>query len=157
MVPRVRALNFLLLLAALLASPVAVRAGSVKVLKVLPHLLDAQGRMALHPSLYARDAYQHELRSKPELQSGLRFDVRWRGRGVGPLKLKLELRGAQGMKSTATTMTLEQAVTHRGLFANWAKFQLAAEDWKKFGTLTAWRATLWKGDQPLTEQKSFLW
>lgn len=155
MVPRVRALNILLLLAALLATSTAARAGSVKVVKVLPHFLDAQGRMALNPSLYARDAYQLELRKHPELQSGLQFDVRWRGRGTGELKLRLELRGAQG--TTTTTATLEKAVTHRGLFANWAKFQLTGEDWKKFGTLTAWRATLWSGDQQLTEQKSFLW
>jgi hypothetical protein len=132
-----------------------VFAGSVKVIKVLPHFLDQQGRIALNPSLYARDAYQAHLRSNPGERSGLQFDVQWRGRGLGELKLRVELRGAAGSKPT--TATLEETVAHHGLFANWSRLTLTGEPWKSFGELSAWRATLWSGDKLIAEQKSFLW
>ena len=59
------ALRTILLLLALMLTIPAAHAGSAKVLKVLPHFLDEKGRMALNPSLYARDAYQGYLRQTP--------------------------------------------------------------------------------------------
>ena len=146
--------NILLLLALMLMIPVA-HAGSAKVLKVLPHYLDEKGRMALNPSLYARDAYQAYLRQNPEKRSGVKFDVNWRGRGLGELKLRLELRGARGQGPT--TVTLEETVGSSGWFPKWTTLRFTDEQWKAFGELTAWRATLWSGDKMVAEQKSFLW
>lgn len=146
--------NILLLLALMLAIPLA-QAGSAKVFKVLPHYLDDKGRMALNPSLYARDAYQAHLRLNPGKRSGVKFDVNWRGRGLGQLKLRLELRGTQGQAPTSAM--LEETVGSSGWFSKWATLRFTDEQWKAFGELTAWRATLWSGDKMVAEQKSFLW
>ena len=133
----------------------AAHAGSAKVLKVLPHFLDEKGRMALNPSLYARDAYQGYLRQNPGKRFGMKFDVNWRGRGLSELKLRLELRGAHGQ--APTTATLEETVGSAGWFSRWTTLRFTDEQWKAFGELTAWRATLWSGDKMVAEQKSFLW
>ena len=79
----------------LLAVCASASAASGRIIKVLPHLLDLQGRHALSPSLYDRDAYQAYLREHPEKQSGIRFDVEWSAK-AGPeeaLKLLVEVRG----------------------------------------------------------------
>src|SRR5215468_3884096 len=93
-----------------LVAPVSESFGATgRVIKVLPHFLDLQGRAALSPSLYDRDAYQVELRDHPEKRSGIRFDMQWRTKGAvwSDLKLRVELRGvAQG--ESAKRMILER-------------------------------------------------
>ena len=126
-----------------------------RVIKVLPHYLDKSGQHTIHPSLYARDAYQADLRKHPEKQSGLRFDVQWTALTSRPLKLRVEMRGAQDKRTTSATV--EQEVKYRGFFHKWANVPFTGDDFKKFGQLSAWRVTLWDGDQLLSEQKSFLW
>lgn len=63
-----------------------------KVIKVLPHFVDFQGRHTLSPSLYERDAYQELLRNHPEKRAGLQFEVLWKvsSRVSGPLRLKID-------------------------------------------------------------------
>ena len=148
-------LKLLAFLAALglLASP--ARAASAKLVKVLPHFVDLQGRIALNPSLYERDAYQFHLRTHPEERAGLRFDVQWRSRDASRLRLRLELRGNRGRDGT--TAVVEEEVKYRGLFTTWSRASLSGDAYKKFGELSAWRATLWDGDKMIAEQKSFLW
>src|SRR5437868_15260401 len=73
---------------------------SGKVMKVLPHFLDLEGRNALNPSLYERDAYQAQLRRNPKERSGLRFDIQWKSREVTPLKLRVEMRGGTAKQKT---------------------------------------------------------
>lgn len=143
----------LVLAVGLLAS--SANAATAKLVKVLPHFLDLQGRIALNPSLYERDAYQFHLRSHPEERSGLRFDVQWRSRDTRRLRLRVELRGNRGRNGT--TAVIEDEVKYRGLFTSWSRVTLTGEAYKKFGELSAWRATLWDGDQEIAEQKSFLW
>jgi len=141
----------------LLLSTVAATAASGRVVKVLPHFLDLAGRSSVSPSLYDRDAYQAELRAHPEKRSGIRFDVLWRARGEKKQKAKLrvELRGsAKG--NVPTEKTIETEVTMTGI-SHWADVKLDGEEYKKFGEVTAWRVTLWDGDQLLGEHKSFLW
>ena len=128
---------------------------TVRLLKVLPHFLDLKGRSALSPSLYERDAYQAKLRQNPALRSGLRFDVQWKGRPTGAAKIRIELRGGKG--DQPTTATLELPVKRAGWFGAWGELTLSGEDYKKFGELVAWRATLWDGDRQVAEEKSFLW
>jgi hypothetical protein len=141
----------------LLLTPLALQAASGRVVKVLPHFLDLEGRHSVSPSLYDRDAYQAELRAHPEKRSGIRFDILWRGRGEPKqkAKLRIELRGsAKG--NLPSEKTIDTEVTLTGI-SKWAAVKLEGEDYKKFGEVTAWRVTLWDGDQLLGEQKSFLW
>jgi hypothetical protein len=146
------------ILFALLVSTLAAGAVTGRVVKVLPHFLDLHGRHTLSPSLFERDAYQAKLRRHPELRSGLRFDVNWKTKGApaAQLKLRVELRGvAEG--NFPRHLTLEQAVVHKHWLGQWSSIALTGDDYRKFGELTAWRVTLWDGDQLLSEQKSFLW
>ena len=140
----------------MLAMPALAATG--RVIKVLPTLLDLQGKHALSPSLYERDAYQAHLRKHPEKCSGMRFDVEWKTRGgvFEPIKLRVELRGvAKGDLPGATT--LETAVKPGGWFNHWTCLKLTGEEYRRIGDVTAWRVTLWEGNQMLSEQKSFLW
>jgi hypothetical protein len=143
-----------------LMSTLAASAASARIVKVLPHFLDLEGRHALSPSLYDRDAYQARLREHPELRSGLRLDVQWRARTGRPtaLKLRVELRGsARGDWPTQTALETTVQVGRSGVGSGWAHLSLTGEEYRKFGELTAWRATLWDGETLLAEQKSFLW
>ena len=141
----------------LLALAVSAPAATGKIIKVLPHFLDAQGRDSKSPSLYDRDAYQAWLRRHPEACSGIRYDVQWKAReATGTLKLRLELRGiAQGSLPRQKTIETEIKPSH-GL-SRWNGVGLTGDDYKAFGEVTAWRVTLWDGDTMLAEQKSFLW
>src|SRR5947209_19036064 len=70
-------------------------AATGRVTKVLLYLLDLQGRNALSPSLYDRDAYQARLREHRNQVSGIRFDVEWKTKGeaAAPLSVIVEMRG----------------------------------------------------------------
>jgi hypothetical protein len=153
-----RSFLFVGLCCALLGATSPVWAATGKVIKVLPQFLDLEGRHALSPSLYERDAYQAYLRKHPAEQSGMRFAIQWKSHGgvYSPLKLRVEIRGtAKGDLPTRTV--LEQEVKPGGWFSHWASISLTGDAWVKSGTVTAWRVTLWEGDQQLSEQKSFLW
>jgi hypothetical protein len=142
----------------LLSLGLSAQAATGKVIKVLPHFLDLQGRHALTPSLYERDAYQARLAQHPEERSAIRFDVEWKSKGPvwEPLKLRVEIRGTiQG--DTPKEAVLERSVAPSGWLGSWTGLTLGGEDYKKFGTVTAWRVTLWENDQLLGEQQSFLW
>ena len=98
------------------------------------------------------------MRKHPEQRSGLRFDVHWRATGAtGKLKLRAELRGvAKGTlpRQTALETELESS---KGAASHWNSLLLAGEAYQNFGEVTAWRVTLWDGEQLVGEQKSFLW
>ena len=128
-----------------------------KVIKVLPQLMEPQGRHTRSPSLYDRDAYQAELRKDMTKVSGIRFDVKWQARGAAKQTavLRVEVRGpAKG--NLPGELRLETTVD-MGRWSHWAVLKLDGEQYKSFGEITAWRATLWAGDELLSEQKSFLW
>lgn len=157
-----RAFVLLFLLFSLLLSASASETNSQpvsagKVIKVLPHFLDAQGRHTKSPSLYDRDAYQAWLRQHPQECSGIRYDVQWKAQTTtAKLKLRLELRGiAQG--NLPRQKTIESEVNPGGGSSQWSGVALTGDDYKAFGEITAWRVTLWDGEKLLGEQKSFLW
>ena len=133
----------------------SLEAAPARLVKVLPHFVDKQGRVALNPSLYERDAYQAHLRIHPAERGGLMFEVQWKSRQPVSLTLRVEMRGNRG--KTPTTHVLEQVVRPRGIFSTWSRVSLTGEPYTKFGELSAWRATLWSGEQQIAEQKSFLW
>ncbi len=152
-----RALSILLAILAFAISAPAAEAVTGRVVKVLPFLLDQQGRDSLSPSLFDRDAYQARLREHTNLVSAVRFDVLWKASKAPDEKIKIavELRGV-GTNSVPKLMTLETNVVP-GHFRRWTELPLAGNAYKNFGTVVAWRVTLWNGDQQLSEQKSFLW
>jgi hypothetical protein len=137
------------------AAATAAKAG--RVIKVLPFFLDAQGRNATSPSLFDRDAYQAYLREHTNEISAVRYDVLWTAKKSGDDKfsLRLELRGV-GAAGVPSLRTLETPVTP-GTFRQWTKLTLGGDDYKNFGSVVAWRATLWRDGTLLGEQKSFLW
>jgi hypothetical protein len=126
-----------------------------KIIKVLPHLLDRDGRYSLSPSLYERDAYQALLRKNPEKCSGLWFDIQWKAKSVAGthLKLRVEVRGSKEAKP----LVLEQPVERNHWYNRWSSLRLHGDDYLKLGEVIGWRATLWEGNRLLAEQKSFLW
>ena len=150
-----RCLTILLLLAVLPAFADGIEKG--RIVKMLPLFLDLKGHDAISPSLYDRDAYQAYLRQHTNEISAIRFDFLWQveNPSVAKYKLRIELRGiGAGGKPTQTMLEQEaQPPSLRG----WNCLTLGGADYKDFGELIAWRATLWRGDQLLSEQKSFLW
>ncbi len=144
-------------LSAAVASDAAPAAKSGRVVKVLPLLLDLKGHDAISPSLFDRDAYQVYLHEHTNEVSAVRFDVLWSASNTAKmeLKLRLELRGYD-TNSLPRQTTLEQTVTPH-FFRHWTSLTMGGNDYKNFGNATAWRATLWAGDQMIGEQKSFLW
>ena len=151
-----RALLLFLLTLGLFTAVHDANAGTGRVVKVLPFLLDQQGRDALSPSLFDRDAYQAQLRESTNHVSAIRYDVLWKASHSGEtLKLRLELRGL-GEHGTPKLKALETDVT-TGFFRRWTSLTFGGEEFQKFGHVNAWRVTLWQGADLLDEQKSFLW
>ena len=154
--PAMRSLNGLTVLL-LLASAVLVNAASGRVLKVLPHYLDQQGRHALSPSLFERDAYQAHLRKHPEEVGGLRFDVQWSASGSKSANLRVRVEARGGKAGATQPLVIETPVKSRWGSGGWAELKLDPEAYQRLGGLTGWRVTLWDGETLLAEQKSFLW
>lgn len=126
-----------------------------KIHKVLPHFVDKEGRHSLSPSLYERDAYQAQLRNRPEQRGGMRFDVHWKARKSNALKLRVDMRGS--ITNEPTNVTVEMPVKPPGLFSKWSAVEVRGDNYVRLGELRSWRATLLDGDQVLAEQRSFLW
>jgi hypothetical protein len=152
-----RVLLLLLLSLGLVAASQAADAVTGRIVKVLPFLLDRQGRNATSPSLFDRDAYQAYLREHGTNVSAVRFDVLWHASRspAADLKIAVELRGI-GTNNAPKLTTLETKVTP-GIFRQWTDLPLAGQDYQNFGKVIAWRVRLWNGAQLLGEQKSFLW
>jgi hypothetical protein len=151
-----RLLTVLLLLGSL-SAVFATDAVKGRLIKTLPLFLDLKGHDAISPSLFDRDAYQVYLRAHPEQCSAIRFDVLWQVKHPPDVKFKvrLELRGV-GTNSLPQLATLEQDAKP-AFFRRWTSLELGGADYKNFGEVVAWRATVWAGDQMIGEQKSFLW
>jgi hypothetical protein len=129
-----------------------------RVKKVLPHLLDRNGHHTASPSLFDRDAYQAYLRRNPDQVSGIRYDVQWKARRAEGRKLtvRVELRGLYDGKVPRET-TLEETYDGRSSIREWTGLELTGKAYAEFGKITAWRATLWSGEEMLDEYTSFLW
>jgi len=150
-----RVFGTLTLLAMVAGFPIDAEAATARIIKVLPHFLDRDGRSSLSPSLYERDAYQVFLRKNPEQCSGLRFDIQWKARKAdwSRLKLRVEIRGSKA----ATPKILERPAKRNHWYNRWSSLALDGITYQQLGEVIAWRVTLWEGDQLLAEQKSFLW
>lgn len=85
----------------------------------------------------------------------MRFAVQWKAPRGGPLKVRVELRGAHGME--LTTAMIEEPLQRHGLFSTWTAVKLSGEKYQQFGELVAWRVTLWDANQEVAQRQSFLW
>src|SRR5687768_14473704 len=152
-----RSIAWILRVAVLMcATIICADAAEPRVIKVLTHLIDTQGRNALAPSLYERDAYQLHLRTHPELVAGMRFDVQFKApRNAGPVLVRIEARGSKSGLGRA--LTFEKEVLPARLFSTWGRIELDRATTESLGSVVAWRATLWRDGQLLAEQESFLW
>jgi hypothetical protein len=152
-----RRLLLLILVLGSFAFAGSAQAVSGKIVKVLPHFIDEQGRHTKSPSLFDRDAYQAWLRQHPEKRRGVRYDIQWKAKQQqSELMLRVELRGiAEG--KLPKEKTLEANVKASTGWARWTDFAVTGDDYKALGEVTAWRVTLWDGDTLVDEQTSFLW
>jgi hypothetical protein len=134
-----------------------LQAASAKIIKVLPQYLDWEGRRALSPSLYERDAYQDHLRKHPAERSALRFLVQWKAGKSAPanLNLRVEIRGSK--ETQGKDIVLERSVKRKAWLSTWSSVTLEGDEFQRAGEVVAWRVSLWQGDQLLADQKSFLW
>ena len=143
----------LIILAAAWAGCSAIQPQSgPNIVKVLPHYLDVSGNHSDGPTLLHRDVYQANLRKNPDLVRAVRYDVNWYG--SGELTVRLELRST---KAGTDPMVQEQAINGTAMRIHWTPMLLDAKTYKIFGQPQAWRVTLWRGDQQIDVQKSFLW
>ncbi|HMO64343.1 MAG TPA: hypothetical protein PKE47_03810, partial [Verrucomicrobiota bacterium] len=130
-------------------------AGGPRIVKVLPLLLDEQGRSAPDPSLFERDAYQAELRAAPERVSGVRFEVLTRRVPRGrPVTVRLALRG--GAAAEAQVVEVPWAGRGAGV-GRWTKVFITGDDYRRLGRVVAWRASLHDEAGELAHASSFLW
>jgi hypothetical protein len=138
-----------------LLSGLGMEAATTQIQKVLPHLLDEEGRHTLSPSLYERDAYQAYLRRHPEKVGAVRFDVQWKVRRAEAydLRMRIEVRGSVD----PAVHTLEERVRRRPWYNRWSSITLEGEGLRAVGEVVAWRVTLWSGTRLLAEHRSFLW
>ncbi len=149
-------MRFRSLIAVLLLSAVVSFAGDVRVIKVLPELIDKKGRTALSPSLFDRDAYQHHLRLNPNEVTALRFEIQYKAKGIqGPLLLRLEIRGSQ--TELGKREVFETEVPAGARFSKWGRVQFDRATSDAMGSVVAWRASLVKDGTILAKQESFLW
>lgn len=150
-----RTLQFLALIFFGIALSGSAHAADPRIIKVLPQLIDLQGRNSVSPSLYERDAYQEMLRKNPEKRSGISFVVQWTAKHSQELILRIEMRGVRD--NAVRIEKLAVPVKKTGFFSKWTSVVLNGPAYKNFGELAAWRATLWDGNRQVAEQKSFLW
>ena len=127
-----------------------------RVIKVLPHLMDKQGRHATSPNLFERDAYQAWLRENPDEQSGVRYDIQWQSYISGDYELKLELLGKVfDGKPKTKTVTRKFKVKNRR--RKWDVVKFEGDEFRQFGQIVAWRVSIWQGDEMVAKKQSFLW
>ena len=115
------------------ASALGTEAANGRIIKVLPHLLDRDGRHTLSPSLYERDAYQAFLRKNPGRCSGLRFDIQWKAKqATGTrLLLRVEIRGSK----EARPVLLEQPAWPNHWYRRWSSLRVDGDSYQKVGEM----------------------
>lgn len=129
----------------------------VKILKVLPHYLDENGKHALSPSFLERDAYQALLRQNPDRVTGVRYDILWQIQAPSdePWALSMSLRTAS--RPGEAPLTLEQPVSGAKRGRGWVAVQLDGDAYREAGEVIAWHLQVLDGELELASQRSFLW
>jgi hypothetical protein len=148
-----------LIIAGILAATFPAAAATGRLIKVLPEFLDLKGRNSLAPSLYERDVYQVTLRDHPERRSGIRFYIEWKSKKPlwETLLARVELRGITEGKAPRNYVLERTVPNPGGAWSHWTDLTLSGDAYKKFGTVTAWRVTIWEGQTLIGQEQSFLW
>ncbi len=128
-----------------------------RILKVLQFRLDKKDRIALSPSLFERDAYQAILRRHTNQCAGMRFDIQWQAKVRRGTALRLRMELLATLQGVRTPVVVEQPVVVKSHRTRWSFVTVKGADFRRTGTIVAWRATLWEGDHRLAEEHSFLW
>jgi hypothetical protein len=149
--------HFLLCLLLCLGLLPGLRAAPDKVIKVLPHLVDKDGKHALSPSLFERDAYQAILRKNPDKVGGMQYDVQYKAAKTAGRALKLRLELVTTKHPKGKPFTLTEPVKPAGGLGRWTRVKLDAGRLKEIGEIIAWRVSLLDGEESLSAQNSFLW
>lgn len=139
------------------ASVLTSLAGEPRILKVLPHHMDEQGRISIFPGLFERDAYQRELRQGKIPTSGVRFDIQWQ---AGPhdkdgLTLRVTTRTAK--KDAFHPVVIEASTKGNRRIGGWSSVALDGPRYQEAGEVLAWRVVLLDGEREIAAQESFLW
>src|SRR5439155_18435293 len=116
-----------LLLAIIAGFACAGGAAPARIMKVLPHLLDRDGRYSLSPSLYERDAYQALLRKSPEKCAGIPFAVRWKAQAGNRVKLRINIRES----TTGEQLVFDKIVPRTNCKNRWTSLTLATRSYQK--------------------------
>ena len=138
-------------------SLVSTLAGEPRILKVLPHLMDEQGRIAIFPGLFERDAYQRELRQGKIPASGVRFDIQWQAGPHDKDRLKLRVTARTAKKDAFHPVVIEANTQGNRRLGGWSSVVLDGPRYQDSGEVLAWRVALLDGDQEIAAQESFLW
>jgi len=140
-----------------LANLTAWASSQGRILKVLPHFLDAEGRVSLAPSLFQRDAYQARLRQHPELVSSVRYDVNCKTARSSRKDLKLRLTLRTALRAETDPLVLESTINGGVFRRSWQSIQLEPAVYRAAGAVLAWRVELLEGTNLVATQQSFLW
>ena len=154
---RLLLVSFVSILVALNLISLSASSSEARVVKVLPTLLDRNGKNSLSPSLYERDAYQAILRKSKELVSALRFDVQWKAPTATSktVTLRLELRATAHSDSAPLVFDQEVHVKKHG--TRWSRMILDKETYSKVGQVVAWKISIIDQGKPIAQRTSFLW
>lgn len=155
-------LVFGLVLLALLAgcsTPNSVQKPGYQVVKVNRTLLDQWGHETGTEvgDLKAEAVYQFDLRHNPKLQFGARFHIKWKAPDKAPqLKLQLDVRGLTADNLVVYDTLTEEHPAMDG-WAEWSTIDIKGERFKKLGTITAWKVSIFSGGELKAELPSGNW
>ena len=91
---------------------------------------------------------RYEPRDLPADAQHLEFFVRWTPKSVGLVKFEYR-------QVDKPNVVREQTYTPQGDGAK--VFEIRGEEFRAGGPVSAWRVSLWNGDELLAEKKSVLW
>jgi hypothetical protein len=140
-----------------LTSGALLGADKASIVKVLPHLLDLQGKASLAPGLFQRDAYQGQLRKDPKRVSGMRFNVQWKAKGIPADELMLKVWLKTSGRSPNDPLQLTAPIRGNRKLGRWSSVYYDGKLFTDNGQVLAWKVELLHGETSLATQTSFLW
>lgn len=140
------------------ATPNTVQKPGYQIVKVNRTFLDLDGHETdVVGDLQGEAIYQFGLRNNPERQSGARFHVKWKApRHTSQIRLQLEVRGLTD-KNLIVQDVLTQDYPSMDGWAEWSTLDITGERYKRLGTITAWKVSVYTGGQLMAELPSGNW
>ena len=134
-----------------------VSRGGFSILKVNRTLLDRDGyETDVVGDLKGEASYQYSLRHEPHRQTGARFHINLKApRGASRVRLVLDVRGLTAANETARD-TLSQSYSDID-GAEWTTIDITGSQFKRLGSIMAWRVMIYAGDRVMAELPSANW